>query len=517
MVFCIAFLILALLVGHFRELGNFGVETDFYGAYAEQAENTVAGRPYTYQHNPPGYVILLAAVSFLTGDLFVAGKIITAVAAALFGWIIYSLFKALFDNRIALASTILSLLALFPYSFLVATDILGALLMMLPLWIILRQPVLTLKTCFLGGILAGIAYLVRYNAVFVIIGIGISFLFINLNQETVQKRIAMVGLFVCGTLLITFPWLIVNWQTNGSPFASTAYLQIAAHFYHPAGDVFVMKDAFDFNSLLDVILYDPLTFLRKYLSSILNQNIYRLTTTGLRFPAYLFAGAGFLFLFSDLSRRKLTFLLVCFFGYLSLGLVGFYLRYYFFLFPLLFLLVTYFLFHPQIFMKLGYLPYLRTPISWLVIAILSLFLARNAYLRTRSTLAAEPRHVFQIADFLRARSLPNDIIIALKGHYAYYAGLEKSFPVEQSPHDCTETAEDYIANALKIGARYIVYSDYEASCWSGLKCLSNPDATPNSLRLIYRHEPSKTLIYEVHSSGDITSVHPEMAGFRSRR
>ncbi|PYJ68716.1 MAG: hypothetical protein DME76_11390 [Verrucomicrobia bacterium] len=42
--FCIGVLIFALIIGYFCQIGNFGVETDFFGAYAPQAENIIAGR-----------------------------------------------------------------------------------------------------------------------------------------------------------------------------------------------------------------------------------------------------------------------------------------------------------------------------------------------------------------------------------------------------------------------------------------------------------------------------------------
>ena len=221
--FCAAILILALGVGSFRQVGNFDVENDFYRAYAVQAENILAGRPYTYGHLAPGYAVLLAGVSLLTGDLFVAGKIVTAFATALFGLVTYGLLKALFDPRIALASTILTLLALLPHSFLAATDMVGALLMLLPLRILLGRGVISLRRCLVAGVCSGMAYLVRYHAVFVIIGIGFSLLFSNLDRERLPPRLAKLGLFFCGMLLAISPWLIINWMTNGSAFASTVH------------------------------------------------------------------------------------------------------------------------------------------------------------------------------------------------------------------------------------------------------------------------------------------------------
>lgn len=493
LVFCFGTLILALVIGHFHVVGFFGVETDFYGAYAKQAENIIAGRPYTFRHNPPGYMLLLAAVSFFTGDLFVAGKIISAISTALFGWVIYLLFSALFGKRIALATVILSLFSLFPYSFLAATDILGALLIILPIWIILRKTVPTLTTSFLVGILSGLSYLVRYNALFVIIGIAFSLLFINLNRERLQRRLAMVGIFVCGILIITLPWLIINWQTNGSPFASTAYLQIAAHFYHPRGDTHgtsLREVSSEFKSLSQVVLHNPALVIRKYLKDVLFHNIKLLASKGLGFPAYLFAGAGFILLLRDLSRKRLSFLLINLLGFLLLGLVGFYLRYYFFLFPFLFLTVAYFLFHQNIFTNLGRLPFSGISVSWFIMVIIAFFLCIGSYKMVKSQIAKEPRYLLQIAHFLKNRSSPDDIIIVRKPHLAYLSGLKSCFPL-------AETTNQYLKRAREERARYLVYSDLEAAYWPGLKSFADPRVVPKSFKLIYQHKQSNTLIYEI--------------------
>jgi 4-amino-4-deoxy-L-arabinose transferase-like glycosyltransferase len=491
---------LALVIGYFHKVGNFDVETDFYGSYAIQTENIRAGRPYTYQYQPPGYSLLLAAVSFWTGDLFLAAKISSAFATGLFGWITYLLLRVLFDSRIALASTILLLLALIPYSFLVATDIVGAVAIILPLWILLRRPVLTLNACLLSGILAGVAYLVRTNGLFVILGIVFSLLFINLNQETPRKCLVKVGFFICGVLLITSPWFIYNWQTNGSPLASKVYLQIAAHIYQPEGTnsgTTHIQIASKFHSLGEVVLYDPQKFLLTYFKGILKDNLVPVFTQILSFPAYLFCGSGLLLLLVDfsrkrenLSRRRLTFFLVCFFGYLFLGLTGFVLRYYFFLFPFLFLLVTYFLFQKYIFAALGNVPFFRIAVSWLLVLILAVSQSLIAYRKTSSSIASDPIYLLKIADFLRNRSSPHDIIIARKPHLAYLSGLRLEFPL-------AETANDFLLKAREIGARYIVYSDFDASLWPGLKSLRDPSTLPKSFKLIYAHTPSHTLIYEI--------------------
>jgi hypothetical protein len=493
-IFCVAILILALVVGRFHQVGGFSIETDFYGVYGVQAKEIMAGRPYTYQHNPPGFVILLAAVSLVTGDLFAAAKIITACSTALFGWITYLLLKALYDAQTALAATVLLLITLLPFSFLAARDIVGAVLFMLPMWVLLRRSTLALKACLVAGILAGLAYLCCYDAICAIVGIGLSLLFTVSDRDGWSKHLTRVGLFVCAVLLTISPWLIINWQTNGHPFASTVHLQIAAHFYHPAGDVFVMRDTFDFDSLPDVVLYDLPRVLQRYFRDVLYRNIRLLVEQVLRFPLYVFAGAGLLLLLKDLSRRRMSFWLVYALKYFALGLVGFHLRYYFFLFPALFLLAVYFIFREHVALGSERGLFSDTTVNWLLVIVLAFFASMSAYDKIKRTLASEPSHVFEIAAFLQSRSSPDDIIIALKGHYSYHSGLNSAY------FPAAETVDDFIGEARKVGARYIIYSDLEASQWPGLRSLSDPSALPDDFRLVYCHEPTNTLIYEINKS-----------------
>jgi hypothetical protein len=143
---------------------------------------------------------------------------------------------------------------------------------------------------------------------------------------------------------------------------------------------------------------------------------------------------------------------------LLLGLTGFVLRYYFFLFPFLFLLVTYFLFQRYIFTALGDVPFFRIAVSWILVLILAVSQSIIAYRKTSSSIASDPIYLLEIADFLRNRSSPHDIIIARKPHLAYLSGLRREFPL-------AETADDFLLKAREIGARYIVYSDFDASLW----------------------------------------------------
>jgi len=496
---CVTVLVSALVMGHFHEVGNINnVETDFYGAYAPQAENILKGQAYTYQHNPPGYVLALAFLSYLTDDLFTAAKVISAFATALFGVVMYLGLKSLFGWKIALISMIMSMLALMPYAFIASTDTLGALLIFLPIFLLVGHTEKNYKFYLAAGILCGVAYCVRYNTVFVVIGLLFSILVINFDNQTIRRRLQNSVLFACSVIVTISPWLIYNWWINGGPFVSSAHFQIAAHFYHPAGDIFPMKNAFAFNSLVDVIRHDPLVFFAKYLKGIVIYNPANLVKSGLSFPAFLFVGAGFLLLVFNLSKRISVVLITFLLGYLLLGLVGFHFRYYFFLWPLLFVCVNYFLFQNHFFIGDRHMKILKmSAVACIVLSIVA-GITRNSYQTIKHTFATEPKYLLELGDTIKKQSSPEDRIICFKSVYSYFTGLQKIFPMAQQPDEyLKENAEDYVVKAKQLGARYVVTSDHEASLWQSLKSLSDPNNVPSEMHLIYRHAPTNTLVYEI--------------------
>ena len=476
-----------------HQVGFFGVESDFYANYAPQTTGLLEGRPYTYSHNPPGYVLLLAPGTWLLGDAFTAAKILTALAAAGFAGVGYLLLRSTFGSAIALASTVLCALALVPHAYLAATDLVCAFFIVLALWLTLRTPSLRWRQCFGVGLLAGVAYLIRSPAIFLVGGIALCLLFLECEPNTLRNRAKLLVAFLGGALLIAAPWLVYNWSVNGSPFAGSAHLQVAAHFHHPTGDRFrtsLIEMAPRFDSLSQVFLHDPGEVSKTYLKDVLGRNPWQIATRCLQFPAFLFAGAGLLLLLGDLCRKRIALLGVYGLGYLLLGLVGFYTRYYLFLFPLLFMGAAYFAFDPRVSAKLGSATRLGRGASWALIGVIALFLGSATFSTVRTQLASEPRHLLELAQFLRERSSAGDRMIVRTPHLASLAGFEYRFLVEREP-------ELFLRRAREMGARYLVYSERGARQWPALEVLREPERVPDDFELIYRHEPTHTLVYEL--------------------
>ena len=342
LIVCLGVGLLSFSIGASREVGNWGVETDFLWRDVGLAQNVLSGKPYMNQHYPPGYAYILAGMSLLTHDFFKAGIAISVAASSLLALAGYGIVSMLFDRRLAFVTTLFVLLALLPHSFVASTDVLANFLLLLPLWVLLRREP-TMGVCIQSGAAAGLACLVRYNAIFLLVGIPLALLCWSGTEDSMRHRIRKITAFAAAALLVTAPWLLVNWHYHGSPFASDLHGQVAAHFYHPKGDgspssISSMQQ--QYASYWEVLTHDPVRLCVRFMKDILHDRVLKLSLDVIGFPAFLFAGAGMLLYLRDLTRSRLVFLMVCGGGYFLHGLAGFADRFYLFLYPLLFLFVS---------------------------------------------------------------------------------------------------------------------------------------------------------------------------------
>lgn len=498
LIVCLGVGLLSYSIGAPREVANWGVETDFLGRDVGLAQNVLTGKPYMHQHYPPGYAYVLAGMSLLTHDFFKAGIIISVVASTLLGLVGYGIVSTLFDRRLALVTTLFVLLALLPYSFVASTDVLANFLLLLPLWLFLRREP-TMGVCVQSGVAAGLACLVRYNAVFLLVGIPLALLFWGPAEDSIRQRVRKIVAFAAAALVVTTPWLLVNWQYHGHPFASDLHGQVAAHFFHPKGDGSPSSIEYmqrQYASYWDVLTYDPVHLGGRFLKDILHDRILKLSWDVIGFPAFLFAGAGMLLYLRDLTRSQLVFFMVCGGGYLLHGLAGFADRFYLFLYPLLFLFVS------LAVIELGRVSlHLRETsrawnVRWVLIAGLLFVSAYTSVSRVGYFLRTVPTYLLEAAEVLRGRAMSGDSIIGLKPHLAYLAKLN------MEPLEGLKTIDDYVRRARERNVRFIVYSALEESYFEGLRALRDPARMPEGFQVVYEHVPTKTLVYEITRPAD---------------
>jgi 4-amino-4-deoxy-L-arabinose transferase-like glycosyltransferase len=489
--FCLAALLLALGLGMMHRIGGFSLETDFYNWYAPQAVGLLRGEPYTFRHNPPGYILLLAGATWLVGESFLAAKLLSALATAALGWVCYRLVRALFDPAVALGATVLLLLSLVPYSFRAVPDLLGALATLVPIWLVLRREPIARRDAALAGVVAGCAYLLRANTVFLLPALGLALLVLPRGLPP-RARVVLPALFVAGFLLATVPWFAWNTARYGSPTAGTPQLQVALHFYAPNGDMYgeqMGQYEGKFHSLLDVLTYRPARVVKMYLTDVLIDYPAALADEVLTFPAYLFLGAGLLVLLRRGGARRLAWLLVTALGYLLLGLVGFYPRYHLFVFPVLFLLVAYFLLSDEP----GTAGAPGAALGRWRWAACVWVLAGAVYATAAAVekgFEREPRYLLRFAQELRREARPGDAMVSGKPQLAWVARLRRVVPSQESP-----TA--FLAHAGALGARYFTYSPAEAAIYPALDALRDPAAVAGRFTLRFRDAGSGTLVYEI--------------------
>jgi hypothetical protein len=82
------------------------------------------------------------------------------------------------------------------------------------------------------------------------------------------------------------------------------------------------------------------------------------------------------------------------------------------------------------------------------------------------------------------------MLIARKPHLAYLAGVRSDFPLADTPGEFHRWAREN-------GARFLLYTDFEASLWRGLQRFADPRGLSPEFRLLYRQPEDRTLLYEI--------------------
>ena len=236
-----------------------GAFSDFYVRFAPDADRVAAGEFPRNTYNPPGYPVLLVLASPLTGDHFTTGKWMSLLAGGLTGALAFVLFRRLFGPGPALLAVpiILTSAVFATYAITAMTDVPFVLLCLIVMIAITGEGPHRLRTVILSGVLCGIAYLIRYNAVFLLVpGLAAALW----GERRWSSRATLGAAYVASFLVTVAPWLWMNYTHHGSPFYSTNYEDVAR--------AFDITRSTPFTSLADVLLHDPARFARRYAANL---------------------------------------------------------------------------------------------------------------------------------------------------------------------------------------------------------------------------------------------------------
>ncbi len=515
---CLLYFAFLIYFSRQHPFGTYATETDFYHLYAPDAARIAAGQFPLNQFQGPGYPVLLSLVSKFTGDLFVAGKWISIISAVLCLWLMFELFKQLFSEWVGVGAALLSTTVIeFPeFSLQATTDIFFLLLCLVALVLFTGAYFSLRMRIIFAAFFTGVAYLTRYNGVFLLACFVFAILVMNLFEKAWRERVILTGVFVAAFSLTILPWLIANAQQHGSPLHNTNYLNMATLFYPELADGEVTQDGTrklqdQFHSFGEVLAYKPLQAVARYfgnlgeifVSSLRPTLVARLT--GWLGWIGLFVALLEIFLRGFFAGGKLTTQakarLLLFFSmavyFLLMGLNHWEARYFFFIGLCYCGLAAYLAYMPITWLNAASpLTLNRTLVEVGIPIIYFLGIGANAFTPThesfRNFMQSHPHEIPAAAQFLQStNAAPHSVkILARKPHLPFMAQQDwVFFPPVKSLEELKMWLEKNPVDFIAIGKR-------ELKSRKELAPLGDPKTAPDWLQAAWTNDDPKFILYK---------------------
>ncbi len=222
--------LLWLLVGLlWRPIGDYGVETDFYGDFLPHARLWLAGLPDVLSgYRGPGYYLMVGVLDRL-GDGFLLAKVLSALSLGGSIWLLATLFENLWGRRPAWIGVLFlsGNTVLMQHAYRAASDMFFFLLFCAALAFTFAARS-TLRTWAAAGLFSGLAFLTRYNGVVLLPMVLAAVVVLESSPRFRLKSVAAVfGVW----LVVAFPWFVFLWAKTGNPFWNLNYMLIAEAIY----------------------------------------------------------------------------------------------------------------------------------------------------------------------------------------------------------------------------------------------------------------------------------------------
>ncbi len=490
------FLVMLWISLKYHIVGDYGVETDFYWSYVPQARHILEGTIPIEDFHGPIYPMVLALISLVTKDLFHAGVVLSTLAAAASLFLIFELLKKLFRSDIALVGTLIVAVntTFVQYSYTAGTDMLFMALVTASTFFLLRTEQMQGLNIIISAIIAGIAYLTRYNGIFVAVAAPLAIILANPFQLAMRERFKTAALFLGAFLMTIAPWGIYCLVEKGSFLYNRNFLNIAYEMFAKGKmpwDQYWSVEAQKFTSLTQVIFADPGLFVSTLVRNLFDHLLSDLgKLLGWHVGAFSLFGIV-LFIKEKPNARALAYFIVgvCFFGVLLLVFYG--ERFSLYLLPIYVVLASKALTWPRL---SEYRFWNRLHIGGLVALILVGWSALNSYQFNSPNIDSGPREVVSIAQWFE-RNVPHaehgQIIIARKPHIAYYLDMKMQlFPYVNS-------YEDLLTEMRKVKASYLYFGLMEAGMRPQFQYLLDPRNAPPELRPLTFTAYPPAVLYKV--------------------
>jgi dolichyl-phosphate-mannose-protein mannosyltransferase len=506
------FLPIALSLIHFVALiyiasqhpfGNFATETDFYHYYAPDAERIAAGEFPNNTFQGPGYPALLAVLAWLTGgDLFTIGKYLSVICAVLVGLLTFKLFARLFDYWVGIgAQSIVAVSGEFPqFAINATTDVFFLLICLLILVVLTSDSISPGWRAVSTGALTGLAYLIRYNGLFLLVACLAGVVLLNLFERRWRDRWVLAGILFASFLIAASPWLYANYRHHGSPLYNTNYLNLATEFYPELVAGKTNQDAtraleLKFNSFGDVIRYDAKRIITHYPVNLYQSLRRSIKDNLVNELVGWFAILGVALALSGRRSKQVAFILLAGLIYLMVtALTHWETRYYFFLMILYAGFSIYAVSRSSQLVRARkwILPPITVAVSIALVAVMWALSAAQSREDVKDFLAGQPEEILAARDYLNSVN-PEGLrfkIVARKPHLPYLADGEWIFfPQVKSIEEFRDWVESHQVDYIAIGKR-------ELKERKELAPLADPKNTPEWLKAAWVNDDPVFILYK---------------------
>ncbi|MEW6131493.1 MAG: glycosyltransferase family 39 protein [Acidobacteriota bacterium] len=518
---CGLFLIVITFAANRHPYGTYTTETDFYQFYAPDAERLLNGQFPENTYNGPGYPLMLAVLTKLTGEVFLSGKIISVVSATLVVLFTFLLFEKSFGFWIGIGAELLVAVGTaFPaFAITTTTDIFFLMLCLATMWVFLLERLAGRWRIILTAAIASFAYVTRYNGLFLLATVLAGVTLFNIFNNSWRERLKNTAMFIGIFLVVAAPWLYANYRHHGSPFYNTNYLNIATEFYPELANNSVYQEGTrglseKFHSFGEVLGYDPRRVLTHY-----PENLYEAMSKSINADLvhhWLGWAAILGFVIALIERRSKTVLLIVLSGVLYFLVVAFThweARYYFYVMVLYAGFAAYGVIRPfellrenrllgklfaqpaeaAVIEERGQRPLLNG-VMVLVSLILFCFIWYNAFTVSKKTLtaflASHPTEIPAASGFIKSEGVAHPRILARKPHLAFFTrGEWIFFPTVKSLDELKTWLSENQIDYLAFGIR-------EAQARPELKFLQDKSQAPAWLVPVWMDEARKFVLYK---------------------
>ncbi len=485
----IYFLIMLYVSFHYHTVGDYGLETDFYMRYVPNAEAFLDGSLVIDGFQGPLYPILLGLFKSIVGDYMKAGQLINCLGISCFLLSITLILRRIFTPEIALAAFLITAANkhIIQNTYSCGTDMLFLGLLGGMIFFLLRSQTFHWKNICLTAVFAGLAFLTRFNGLFMLLAILFSYFIINIYHVNLKTRLVLSLAVTTIFLAIYAPYGFYTLSEKESFLYNTNYKNVA-WTYQAEGkvtwDEFWHEDwcrKNNINGTGDVVFYDFGAFVSKYTSTLVSNikaDFDQLINWFIGILSFIGLLSYIIYFPSKGDRRELSFVVINLIFWGVLGLVFYNPRFSMFLIPFYVTMSLRVFILQKINLKAAFLKYIPLALG----AILFFTSISEAKKHNKELIDSGPKEMIKIQrwfDRNQPKPDPKDAIFARKPHVAYFTGLQfEMFPVVKS-------WDDFINQIKEKNVKYVYYSYFEYSNRPQLRILTDPKKVPSQLKLIH--------------------------------